>query len=70
YTDLSRTTDATALVDWLNMKFTANQLSSDTRTIIRDAINTMPSGSDDEKRRRLHAATLLVMASPEYLVQK
>lgn len=70
YTDLSRTTDATALVDWLNMKFTANQLSADTRTTIREAINTMPSGSDDDKRRRLHAATLLVMASPEYLVQK
>lgn len=62
--------DSGALTDWLNLRLSANQLSSATLATIRSAIDAMPSASDDNKLNRIRAAILLVMACPEYIVQK
>lgn len=65
--------DAQALVDWLDLMFTANQLDAATKSTIRDAladIAVTQSSPDDQKIERIKLATLLVMASPEYLIQK
>ncbi len=70
---MSIVTDSQAMVDWLNLHFTANQLSTNTRTAIKaalDARTVTAASPDSDKYDRIHAAVLLVMASPEYIVQK
>lgn len=65
--------DATALVDRLSLILTANQLSSETRTSIRTAVDSLPlvsTSTDSQKLNRLSLAILLVMSSSEYLIQK
>jgi hypothetical protein len=37
---------------------------------VRGALAAMPATSDTQRRSRVQAAVLLVMASPDYLVQK
>ena len=62
-----------ALVDWLNLHLTANQLSAATLELIRTALKTpnlTSSSSATAKSNRLYAAILLVVACPEYLIQK
>ncbi len=69
----SLATDAKALVEWLNLHLTANQLSSSTTDLIQQALEATPvtaTSSSDAKSDRLYAAILLVAASPEYLIQK
>ncbi len=63
-------TDAAALFDKLNTRLAADQLSAATRVVIVGAINAMAVGTDAQKLLRINAAVLLVMCSPEYLVQK
>jgi len=63
--ELALVNDVTALVDRVDLLLSANQLSSATKTTIRDAVASIAAGSS-----RVHAAVLLVLASPEYLVQK
>ena len=62
--------DAAALVAELNVLLAAGQLSPPTLAAMTagiDAIDaTLPGGRTD----RIHAAVMLVMAAPEYLVQK
>ena len=65
--------DSTALLDRLALLLTANQLSDANKTAIKtalDATNITQTSSDTDKLRRIHAAITLVMASPEYLIQK
>jgi len=65
--------DTKALVDWLNLHLTANQLSTATTTLIKNALDktTLTSTSSaTAKSNRLYAAILLVVACPEYLIQK
>jgi uncharacterized protein (DUF1800 family) len=65
--------DAAALVRRLNLLLTANQLSATTVTLITTALGTpnlTAASSDNAKLNRICAAVLLVMGSPEYLVQK
>ncbi|RZL65216.1 MAG: DUF1800 domain-containing protein [Variovorax sp.] len=65
--------DAAALVRRINLVLCANQLSPETLALITGALATPPvaSTSDDTlKMNRIHAAILLVMASPDYLIQK
>ncbi|MBK8188637.1 MAG: DUF1800 domain-containing protein [Cellvibrio sp.] len=69
----SLATDAKALVDWLNLHLTANQLSSATKNLIQQSLEANPltsASSTNAKYDRLYAAILLVAASPEYLIQK
>jgi len=65
--------DTKALVDWLNLHLTANQLSAATTDLIKSALDktTLTSTSSaTAKSNRLYAAILLVVACPEYLIQK
>jgi len=59
-----------ALVERLNLLLCAGQLSSNTVTTITNTVGTMASSTDSNKRNRVNAAVLMVMACAEYLVQK
>jgi len=65
--------DTKALVEWLNLHLTANQLSTATTDLIQSALDATKITSDRSiiaVNNRLYAAVLLVTASPEYLIQK
>jgi len=69
--ELTWVTDATALVQRLNLLLCAGQLSAATQTLIVTALNATPvSSSSTVKNNRIYAAVLMVMASAEYLIQK
>lgn len=59
-----------ALVDEINLVLAAGQLSPDTVTLIRNAVAGMATGTDAARANRIYAALTLVMASPEFIVQK
>ncbi len=67
---LSKATNVPALLADLNLVLTANNLSTVSLTRMATALASMPATTDIEKRKRVQAAALLVMASPEYIVQK
>ncbi len=65
--------DANAVLDWLALRLTANQLSTDSLTVIRavmTAFNITSSSTQEQKLNMLATATFLVAICPEYLVQK
>jgi uncharacterized protein (DUF1800 family) len=62
--------DAQALLDEIDLVLAANQLSPESVAAIVGALQTMPAGSDAHRRNRIQAALLLVMAAPEFIVQK
>lgn len=77
--ELTLAADAASLVNRLNLLLCANQLSAGTVTSIVNALiatgigNPAPvttNSTQAAKLNRIYAAVLLVMASPEYLVQK
>lgn len=65
--------DSQRLLDRLALLLTAGQLSPENRTLIKTALDaTVVSEASDAaaKLRRIHTAVLLVMAAPEYLLQR
>ena len=65
--------DAQALLDRLDLILTANQLSENSRSVILEALQERFVGPDsqiEERLRRVHLAVILVMTSPDYLVQR
>jgi uncharacterized protein (DUF1800 family) len=65
--------DVAAVVDWLNLRLTANQLSSQTLATLATALatfNVTVSSSNSAKTDLLATACFLVLISPDYLVQK
>ncbi|MDP2368010.1 DUF1800 domain-containing protein [Rhodoferax sp.] len=71
--ELALVTNATALVNRLNLLLCAGQLSSATLTLIVNALNATAvsaTSSASVKLNQVAAAVLLVMASAEYLAQK
>lgn len=71
--ELALVTDATALLQRLNLLLCAGQLSVATQTLMVGALNATAvtaTSSDTVKRNRVCAAVLMVMASSEYLIQK
>jgi uncharacterized protein (DUF1800 family) len=58
------------LVDRLNLVLTAGDLSNKTRATILNAIGSIKNGDYNWKERRVTTAVFLMMASPEYAVQK
>lgn len=66
-------TDSKALVDWINLRLTANQLSASTVATIRgavDALKVTAASSPAKQTEALQTALFLAMASSDYLVQK
>jgi uncharacterized protein (DUF1800 family) len=71
--ELAIVTDATALVNRLNLLLCAGQLSAATCTLFINALNTTrvtATSGNGRKLDRIASAVLLVMASAEYLIQK
>ncbi|MBK9443345.1 MAG: DUF1800 domain-containing protein [Comamonadaceae bacterium] len=71
--ELAWVTDASTLVQQLNLLMCAGQLSPATQSLMVTALNAtaVTAGSSDAaKRNRICAAVLMVMASAEYLIQK
>lgn len=71
--ELALVADATALVNHVCLVMAAGQISSTSRATMVSALNATPvttASSDTVKRRRVWAAILMVMACPEYLIQK
>jgi uncharacterized protein (DUF1800 family) len=62
--------DPGRLLDELNLVLAANQLSDATVDALRTALATINASTDAGRRNRVLAALLLVLAAPEYLVQK
>ncbi|MES2758180.1 MAG: DUF1800 domain-containing protein [Pseudomonadota bacterium] len=59
-----------ALLDELNLLLAAGQLSAATVALMRGALATMASGTDAARLNRIHAALVLVLAAPEFIIQK
>jgi uncharacterized protein (DUF1800 family) len=68
--ELSIAADAAALVDRVNLLMSGRQLSTATLNTIVTAVSSISAGSADGLKNRVYAAILLVMASPQYIVQK
>jgi uncharacterized protein (DUF1800 family) len=62
--------DPQRLLDELNLVLAAGQLSPATLATLRMAVGTISASTDGGRRNRVLAALLLVLATPEYLVQK
>jgi uncharacterized protein (DUF1800 family) len=65
--------DTNAVLDWLNLRLTSNQLSTQSLDVIRTMLNAMgitPASTDEQKRGKLATACFLILVCPEYLVQK
>ena len=65
--------DVPAVLAWLNLRLTANQLSVTTLALLQttlSAFNVTAASSDNAKLDMLASACFLILSSPEYLVQK
>ncbi len=67
---LAAAPDAAKLLLEINQVMASGQLSASTLSQIQAAIDTMPSASAANLQNRVYAALTLVMAAPEYIVQK
>ena len=61
---------AQTLLDELNVVLVAGQLSAATVALIKGALDSMASGTDPARLNRIYAALVMVMAAPEFIVQK
>ncbi len=62
--------DPSALIGEIDVVLAAGQLSTAHLNIMSSALAGMPSSTQTNLNNRVYAALLLVMASPEYIVQK
>ena len=68
--EIALATDAAALFDRVALLLAANGLSAATKATIITAVGAIKADTDAGKLNRVQATVLLVMASPEYLIQK
>jgi uncharacterized protein (DUF1800 family) len=68
--ELALVGDTAALLARLDLLLCGGQLGSASQALILAALNAMPVTTDAQKRNRVYAAVLMVMASADYLVQK
>jgi uncharacterized protein (DUF1800 family) len=61
---------AAALLNEINVVLAAGQVSATNLAIMADAIGSMPAGTAAALSNRICAALVMVLASPEYIVQK
>jgi uncharacterized protein (DUF1800 family) len=65
--------DVPAVIAWLNLRLTSNQLSADSLSVIQNlatAFNVTASSTENAKLDMLATVAWLMLCSPEYLVQK
>jgi uncharacterized protein (DUF1800 family) len=58
------------MLDELNLIMAAGQLSPATIALIKSALDTMGFGTDALRLNRIYTALVLVLASPEFIIQK
>lgn len=68
--ELALAADAPALVADLALRLGGGAISAETQSAIATAIATISAATDAGKLNRVQAAILMVMAGPEYLIQK
>jgi hypothetical protein len=71
--ELAMVSNTATLLNRLSLLLSANQLTDATKATIKaalDATTVTDTSSLADKERRVYLATLLVFASPDYLVQK
>lgn len=61
---------AQALIDELNVVMAAGQLSAATVTLMKGALESMALGTDAARLNRIYTALVLVLAAPEFIIQK
>jgi hypothetical protein len=54
----------------LNLLLAAGRLNSVNKTRIAQAVSSLPQATALDLRKRVQSAVLMVMAAPEYIVQK
>jgi hypothetical protein len=62
--------NAQSLLDELNLLLAAGQLSNATLALMKTAIGSMAAGTDAARLNRICAALVLVLAAPEFIIQK
>jgi uncharacterized protein (DUF1800 family) len=62
--------DSGALLNEINQVLAGSQLSTATLSTIQAAIDTISTSTSTGQLNRIHAALTLVLASPEYIVQR
>ncbi|SNS92969.1 Uncharacterized conserved protein, DUF1800 family [Noviherbaspirillum humi] len=62
--------NASALLDELNIVLAAGRIEAGTLAMLSSAVDAMPRGSDSTRKNRIHAALVLVLAAPDFIVQK
>ncbi len=71
YTEyLAKAADSQALLDMINLRVAANQVSAATIAQIKTAVDSLASATPTDLQNRVNVATVLIMASPEYLILK
>jgi uncharacterized protein (DUF1800 family) len=59
-----------SLLDELNLVMAGGQLSDTTLALIKGALDTMGFGTDALRLNRIYTALVLVLAAPEFIIQK
>ena len=62
--------NASALIAEIHTVLAAEQLQTASIVTITAAVNGMPTGTDSARLNRIYAALILVLAAPEFIVQK
>lgn len=71
FTDyVAKATDSQALIDLINLRVAANQVSAATVAQIKTAVDSLPSATPTDLQSRVMVATIMIVASPEYLILK
>jgi uncharacterized protein (DUF1800 family) len=68
--EMALAADANALLQHLNLLLAADALGAASLSSLIAAVNSMPAATETNRLNRVRAAILLVMAAPEYLVQR
>ena len=66
----AKAADSQALLDMINLRLAANQVSAATIAQIKTAIDSLPSATATDLLDRVYTAVTLIMASPEYIILK
>ena len=71
YASLLKLADSTAsLLDELNVVMAGGQLSAATLALMKGALDSLGFGTDALRLNRIYTALVLVLASPEFIIQK
>jgi uncharacterized protein (DUF1800 family) len=62
--------NAQSLLNELNLVLAAGQIDATTLAALKAALDSLPSGTATTRNNRIYAALVLVLAAPQFLVQK